>query len=129
MGGGVVISHEDLRDEAAYDRLRLAQWRNGQAHAKGLSRRELIRLSTGASLATVTGLTAAAGVAMPTRGRSSPAAVPIVKPLPPELFYLHGSNAGNYAPSPPSGLQNQTVSGTLFSFSAPAPTATTLDIH
>lgn len=91
------MSREGLLDEAGYDGLRLTQWRTGQARADGLSRRDLLRLSAGAGLAAI------AGLAMPARPAAAalvgPSTIdstitgPIVKPLPPELFYDYGSNA------------------------------------
>ncbi|MQA96052.1 MAG: molybdopterin-dependent oxidoreductase [Streptosporangiales bacterium] len=76
-------------DEAAYDRVRAVQWLRGEAHAPGLSRRTMLRLAgiagVGAGLAG-TGLGAAArAMADDTPG--------IVKPLPPEIFTVHGTNA------------------------------------
>ncbi|MDS0136164.1 MULTISPECIES: sulfite oxidase [unclassified Amycolatopsis] len=69
-------------EETAYDRGRLAQWRAGEARLPGLSRRDLLRL------------TAAGGLALAVPGTAAAAAGgPIVKPLPPELFDVHGSNA------------------------------------
>jgi DMSO/TMAO reductase YedYZ molybdopterin-dependent catalytic subunit len=75
-------------DESAYDRRRLRQWLAGEARAEGVSRRDLLRLA------------AAAGVLTPLAGRpvrayaDTPAPVPgIVKPLPPELFTIRGTNA------------------------------------
>ncbi|MCY1143494.1 sulfite oxidase [Actinoplanes sp. Pm04-4] len=68
-------------DEFAYDKLRLRQWLDGRA--SGFSRRDLLKL------------TAAAGVAG-ALGPAAPAAAadgPIVKPLPPELFKVLGTNA------------------------------------
>ncbi|QKV80256.1 sulfite oxidase [Amycolatopsis sp. Hca4] len=73
-----------LHDEAGYDRVRVAQWRDGRARMPGLNRRDLLRLTAAGGLAlAVTG--AAAGTAA--------AAGPIVKPLPPELFDVYGTNA------------------------------------
>ncbi|MFB9833899.1 hypothetical protein [Actinoallomurus acaciae] len=72
----------DLRNEAAYDRLRAAQWRARNA----MSRRAPFRMS-----ATV-GLGVAVGGMAP-RPAAATATGPIVKPLPPELFVVHGSNA------------------------------------
>jgi DMSO/TMAO reductase YedYZ molybdopterin-dependent catalytic subunit len=71
------------RDEVAYDQKRLDQWLSGAAG--GFSRRHLLRLSAsvGAGLAAVPALPAA----------QAQAAGPILKPLPPELFYVYGSNA------------------------------------
>jgi DMSO/TMAO reductase YedYZ molybdopterin-dependent catalytic subunit len=70
-------------DEVAYDRKRLSQWLSGVAG--GFSRRDLLRLSAGVGV----GL-AAAPALRPARAQ---AAGPILKPLPPELFYVYGSNA------------------------------------
>lgn len=80
-----------LSDEAAYDRVRMDQWLAGQARGTGLSRRQLLRLSAGIGLAAVPALGWPGAAAA-----QSPAAVgsgPIVKPLPPDLFYVYGSNA------------------------------------
>ncbi|AIG73779.1 Hypothetical protein AJAP_04285 [Amycolatopsis japonica] len=70
-----------LTDEATYDRTRIEQWRAGKA----LSRRGMLQLTAGGSLA----LTALG--ALPS-GTAS-AATPIVKPLPPEIFEVYGTNA------------------------------------
>lgn len=67
-------------DEFSYDRTRLGQWLRGQARGDGLSRRDLMRLSAGIGLAATIPAPAAA-------------AAPILKPLPPELFVVHGTNA------------------------------------
>ncbi len=64
--------------DAEYDRRRLRQWLRGDAH--GFSRRDLLKL------------TAAAGVLGATTAAADPAG-PIVKPLPPELFTVLGTNA------------------------------------
>lgn len=66
----------DLTDESAYERLRAEQ----------LSRRGLLRLSAG-----MAGLGAV--LAVPQRALAAPADGGIVKPLPPELFVRHGTNA------------------------------------
>jgi DMSO/TMAO reductase YedYZ molybdopterin-dependent catalytic subunit len=75
---------DDMLDEATYDRLRLDQWRAGGA--AGFSRRDLLKLTAavGAGLAG----TAAAG-----QGAAAAGPGPIVKPLPPELFTVLGTNA------------------------------------
>ncbi|MFA1547555.1 sulfite oxidase [Actinomadura chokoriensis] len=65
----------DLTDEAAYER------------ARSLSRRGMLRLSAGAGA----GLAAGAGGAL--TAAPAEAAAGIVKPLPPELFITHGTNA------------------------------------
>ena len=72
-------------DEAAYDDLRLRQWLAGQA--RGFSRRTLFRLSAAVGAAAVTG-----SVVAPAAAAADPGG-PIVKPLPPELFTVFGSNA------------------------------------
>jgi hypothetical protein len=77
-------------DEATYDRQRLAQWRAGEARGEGISRRTLMRLSAalGAGVAVP-------GLAAPSVARAAEADpdAPIVKPLPPELFTVFGTNA------------------------------------
>jgi DMSO/TMAO reductase YedYZ molybdopterin-dependent catalytic subunit len=80
----------DPTDEVSYDRLRLAQWLTGQARDPRMPRRDLLHL-----FAAATGGAALAGAVA---GGAAPAAAdtpapPIVKPTPPELFYLYGSNA------------------------------------
>jgi DMSO/TMAO reductase YedYZ molybdopterin-dependent catalytic subunit len=74
---------DDLLDEGTYDRLRLRQWLAGEAG--GFSRRDLLKLTA----AIGAGLAGAAAVDAPARA----AAAPIVKPLPPELFTVLGTNA------------------------------------
>ena len=69
---------DDLTDEATYQQVRAAQWH------RHLSRRNLLRASAGAGLG-ATILTSSAGQAF--------ADDPIVKPLPPELFTVYGTNA------------------------------------
>lgn len=68
-------------DEVAYDRLRLTQWTAGRA--TGFSRRDLLKLTA------VAGVAGALTQAAP----ASAADAPIVKPLPPELFKVLGTNA------------------------------------
>jgi DMSO/TMAO reductase YedYZ molybdopterin-dependent catalytic subunit len=69
-------------DEAAYDELRLRQWRTGQA--RGFSRRTFLALSAAVA--------AGAAGARPEPASADPGG-PIRKPLPPELFIVFGSNA------------------------------------
>lgn len=78
---------ERYRDEKEYDEVRLAQWRAGQANDSRFSRRDLARLATGSSLATL----AAAIRPAPAQAAAPPG--PIVKPLPPDLFIPRGTNA------------------------------------
>lgn len=87
------MSGADLTDEAAYERVRAAQWR--ERFAGGLSRRAVFRIGAGAA-----GLGLGAALPRPSAARAQAAAAPagasagpIVKPLPPELFIVHGSNA------------------------------------
>jgi DMSO/TMAO reductase YedYZ molybdopterin-dependent catalytic subunit len=68
-------------DEATYDRLRLRQWQAGTA--QGFSRRTFLALAAAA----------AGGAALGPQAASADAAGPIVKPLPPDLFTVFGSNA------------------------------------
>jgi DMSO/TMAO reductase YedYZ molybdopterin-dependent catalytic subunit len=72
-----------ITDEATYEAVRFGQWQAGEA--RGVSRRTLMRLS-------VVGGLAAAGVGTLGAAPAS-AAAPILKPLPPELFEVYGSNA------------------------------------
>ncbi|MGW2053357.1 sulfite oxidase [Streptomyces sp. NPDC001840] len=74
--------------ESAYDRIRLRQWRLGRARTAGVERRTLLKLLATASAA---GSFAAAGQA--SARAAAPAAPGIVKPLPPEVFTVRGTNA------------------------------------
>ena len=91
------MAREEFPEEVDYARRRLTQWLNGQARAARVSRRGLLRLSAGVGLAAIPGL--APGSRPATASPVAPlttvgaAAGPIVKPLPPELFYNYGSNA------------------------------------
>ncbi|MEV4351306.1 sulfite oxidase [Actinoplanes sp. NPDC049596] len=98
-------------DEFEYDALRLRQWRAGQA--RGFSRRTLFALAGAvgaaglagaaapASAAASAGSRAAGSAAPPAAGSAAGsggagaalAAGPIVKPLPPSLFTVFGTNA------------------------------------
>ncbi len=85
----------DLSDESQYDRARLRQWARGRARSAGVDRRDLLRLFAAGAAAGTLGLgaagTAEAAVAA---GSAGTAALPsIVKPLPPELFTIRGTNA------------------------------------
>jgi DMSO/TMAO reductase YedYZ molybdopterin-dependent catalytic subunit len=76
----------DITDEGAYDRLRAAQW---SAH-DGMSRRALLRVSAGIGM----GTTVAGGIPSARAAQAAESAdSPIVKPLPPELFVVYGTNA------------------------------------
>ncbi|HET6213140.1 MAG TPA: sulfite oxidase [Micromonosporaceae bacterium] len=70
----------DLSDETTYDRVRFGRW------LAGLSRRQVMQLSAGFGVA-------AAGLRANPAEADPAVAGPIVKPLPPELFYVYGSNA------------------------------------
>ncbi|MCX5174825.1 sulfite oxidase [Streptomyces virginiae] len=87
----------DLSDESRYDRTRLRQWTRGRARSAGVDRRDLLKLfaagAAAGSLALAAGGTAAAAAPA---GTTAPVADPVprtVKPLPPELFTLRGTNA------------------------------------
>ncbi|GAA4717838.1 sulfite oxidase [Phytohabitans rumicis] len=71
--------------EAGYDGRRLEQWLAGEARADGFSRRDVMRLSASLGLAALPGL----GLTE----QSVTADGPILKPLPPELFQVFGTNA------------------------------------
>ncbi|MBL7509291.1 sulfite oxidase [Frankia nepalensis] len=79
---------EPTSDEIAYDQERLRQFVRGEARAHGLSRRSLLRLL---ALATGPGAAVAAS-AVPARA-GTPGIPTIVKPLPPEVFTVRGTNA------------------------------------
>lgn len=84
--------------EAAYDGMRLRQWSRGAARSAGIERRDLLRLVAAASVAAPL-----AGLAAPARAAS--AAPGIVKPLPPEVFTVRGTNAEtNFAALRETGL-------------------------
>lgn len=70
---------DDLTDETTYERVRAEQ-------SRGLSRRRLLRLTAGVGLGAGLGGMLAGGARAAT-------ADGIVKPLPPELFVPHGTNA------------------------------------
>jgi DMSO/TMAO reductase YedYZ molybdopterin-dependent catalytic subunit len=69
-------------DEAGYDELRLRQWQAGEA--RGFPRRTFLALAAAV---------ASAGAVLDGEASSAAAAGPIVKPLPPDLFTVFGSNA------------------------------------
>jgi DMSO/TMAO reductase YedYZ molybdopterin-dependent catalytic subunit len=82
------VAMYDVTDEAGYDLARLRQWEAGRARGDGFSRRDLLRAVAAA------GVLAAVPSALLTAGTGrAGAAGPIVKPLPPELFDVFGSNA------------------------------------
>ncbi|MEH0394586.1 sulfite oxidase [[Kitasatospora] papulosa] len=73
--------------ESSYDRTRIRQWARGRARSAGIDRRDLLKLVAAASVAAQ--LVPAA--ASPAHAAQSLAGV--VKPLPPELFTVRGTNA------------------------------------
>lgn len=81
------MNNRDPLDERGYDTARLAQWRAGRAAGAGFTRRDLARLAAGLSLA------AGGATLTATPAQADTAAGPVVKPLPPELFEVYGSNA------------------------------------
>ncbi|WP_097983638.1 sulfite oxidase [Streptomyces sp. f150] len=84
--------------EDVYDRIRMRQWSRGRARSAGIDRRDLLKL------------VAAASAAVPLASVSAPARAAdglpgVVKPLPPELFTLRGTNAEtNFAALRETGL-------------------------
>lgn len=76
-------------DEDGYDQARIGQWLSGTAQDRGLSRRAVLR--TAALGAGVLGLSSLPGAAPATA--AEPAAGPILKPLPPDVFTVFGTNA------------------------------------
>ncbi|KQX91603.1 sulfite oxidase [Streptomyces clavifer] len=74
--------------EAAYDRMRMRQWSRGRARSAGIDRRDLLRLVAAASVAAPL----VPGAAAPARAAAGTLAG-VVKPLPPELFTVRGTNA------------------------------------
>ncbi|WP_406387931.1 sulfite oxidase [Streptomyces sp. NBC_00887] len=85
--------------EAAYDRMRLRQWSRGGARSAGVDRRDLLKLVVAASAA-VPLIPAAASPA-----HAAGTLAGVVKPLPPELFTVRGTNAEtNFAALRDTGL-------------------------
>ncbi|MFE0688546.1 sulfite oxidase, partial [Streptomyces xiamenensis] len=76
-------------DERAYDRGRLGQWLAGTARAEGIERRDLLRLLAAAGVGTAT----VGAAAPPAAAAPGARAAGIVKPLPPDRFVIHGTNA------------------------------------
>lgn len=84
--------------EDVYDRIRMRQWTGGRARSAGIDRRDLLKLVAAASAAVPL-----ASVAAPARAADGLPGV--VKPLPPELFTLRGTNAEtNFAALRDTGL-------------------------
>ncbi|MEV6955840.1 sulfite oxidase [Streptomyces sp. NPDC051183] len=93
----------DPTAESQYDRTRLRQWAHGRARSAGVERRDLLKVfAAGTAAAAPLGLAAGGTASAATAGTatadavgtSSAAAQPgIVKPVPPELFTLRGTNA------------------------------------
>jgi DMSO/TMAO reductase YedYZ molybdopterin-dependent catalytic subunit len=80
---------DDLLTEDLYERTRGEQWQHRLERSHGLSRRQVLKLAAaGAPLLAGLGRLGAPGAA-----RAATAALPIVKPLPPEWFVNFGSNA------------------------------------
>ncbi|MFB9578750.1 sulfite oxidase [Streptomyces yanii] len=71
--------------EAGYDRMRLREWSRGVARSAGIDRRDLLKFVAAASVA-------GTATAAPAQAAVTPAPG-IVKPLPPELFTVRGTNA------------------------------------
>ncbi|MFB6779325.1 sulfite oxidase [Streptomyces sp. NPDC056352] len=83
--------------EAVYDQMRLGQWSRGAARSAGIDRRDLLKFVAAASVA-------GAAAAAPAQAAVAPGPG-IVKPLPPELFTVRGTNAEtNFAALRSTGL-------------------------
>ncbi|MCX5408861.1 sulfite oxidase [Streptomyces sp. NBC_00335] len=91
----------DLSDESQYDRTRLRQWARGRARSRGVDRRDLLKLfaagtaagSLGLGAAGTAGASATGAAGTGAAGAVAAAAPGTVKPLPPELFTIRGTNA------------------------------------
>ncbi|MER5481715.1 sulfite oxidase [Streptomyces sp. NPDC002812] len=85
----------DLSDESQYDRVRLRQWARDRARSAGVDRRDLLKLFAAGAAAGSLGLGATGTAAAATGGATAAAAAlpGTVKPLPPELFTIRGTNA------------------------------------
>lgn len=89
---GELDTGQDLADEATYDSVRLSQWLAGRAGG-GVSRRSALRLFGGVGLAAAAAPLLGAGAAHSAKAAAATTSGPIVKPLPPDWFYVYGSNA------------------------------------
>ncbi|MFJ7775582.1 sulfite oxidase [Streptomyces yangpuensis] len=83
----------DLSDESHYDRTRLRQWARGRARSAGVDRRDLLKLFAVGAAAGSLGVAAGGTASAATAAVGADAAPGIVKPLPPELFTIRGTNA------------------------------------
>jgi DMSO/TMAO reductase YedYZ molybdopterin-dependent catalytic subunit len=79
----------DLRNEGVYDSVRYAQWHSGNARTDGMSRRALLRAFGGAAGVAAVAGGGLLGGAETARAATSPN--PILKPLPPQWFYVYES--------------------------------------
>ncbi|MEW2071953.1 sulfite oxidase [Streptomyces sp. NPDC007346] len=77
--------------EDVYDRIRLRQWSAGRARSAGIDRRDLLRLLAAGAAAVP--MASVAAPAQATAARSDDGLPGVVKPLPPHLFTLRGTNA------------------------------------
>ncbi|MEU6294225.1 molybdopterin-dependent oxidoreductase [Streptomyces erythrochromogenes] len=84
----------DLSDESHYDHTRLRQWARGRARSAGVDRRDLLKLfAVGAAAGSLGAAGGGTASAAPVAAPAADAAPGIVKPLPPELFTIRGTNA------------------------------------
>ncbi|MFE6912161.1 molybdopterin-dependent oxidoreductase [Streptomyces erythrochromogenes] len=84
----------DMSDESHYDRTRLRQWARGRARSAGVDRRDLLKLfAVGAAAGSLGAAGGGTASAAPVAAPAADAAPGIVKPLPPELFTIRGTNA------------------------------------
>src|SRR6266496_1427868 len=87
------MDRDPLLDEAVYDRRRAREWLAGTARGDEMSRRHLLQLGAGVGLAALSELALPRRASASTAPQDTAPTGPIVKPLPPELFYVYGSNA------------------------------------
>jgi DMSO/TMAO reductase YedYZ molybdopterin-dependent catalytic subunit len=88
-----VMPYSQPSDETSYDRRRLRQWLDGDARTPGVARRDMLRLLAAAGGAGALGALGATPAGAAPGASSAPRAAGIVKPLPPELFTVRGTNA------------------------------------
>lgn len=88
-----LMPYSQPSDETSYDRRRLRQWLDGDARTPGVARRDMLRLFAAAGGAGALGALGASPAGAAPAASPAPRAAGIVKPLPPELFTVRGTNA------------------------------------
>ncbi|MER5987440.1 sulfite oxidase [Streptomyces sp. NPDC001787] len=92
--------------EEQYDRIRLRQWARDDARSAGIDRKDLLKLVAAASVAgPLASAASPARASVPEPGPGAASLPGVVKPLPPELFTVRGTNAEtNFAALRSTGL-------------------------